>query len=107
MLFLVNRRRVEATMEANPGNTTNPDNLKRVQSARWRTYVRRAVLSVTFLTCATAAIQAHDIYSGLLTKEGKRCCNETDCRPAEYRVDQSVRMLVDGMWVPIPEDRIQ
>jgi len=97
-------------MESNSRNTSNSASAKgehTQNAAVWPKFARRALLSVAFLACATAAIQAHDIYSGLLNKEGKRCCNESDCRPAQYKVEQRVQMFVDGIWIAIPEDRIQ
>jgi hypothetical protein len=60
------------------------------------------------LGAGTMPVGAHDIYHNLWSREGKRCCNDADCRPADYRRTPSgVQMNVDDLWLPIPHDRIQ
>ena len=55
-----------------------------------------------------ASALAHDIYGTLKDKAGRSCCNDTDCRPAAYRViPTGVQMLVDGRWFDVPESTIQ
>src|SRR5262252_8971120 len=51
----------------------------------------------------------NDIYSGLMDHFGESsCCNETDCRPAHYRVTAAgVDMLLDDEWVRVPNNVIQ
>jgi hypothetical protein len=70
-------------MEAKPRNTISTNSGEspdaRKNAARWPAYMRRALLSLALVTCATAAIQAHDSYSELFNKDGKRCCNKSDC----------------------------
>ena len=52
--------------------------------------------------------EAHDIYSRLTDTWGNSCCNDTDCRPAPYRITPAgVRMLVDGDWIEVPGHTIQ
>src|SRR3954463_1326646 len=47
---------------------------------------------ITMFFCVAALLvssnpaEAHDIYSRLVDKWGAPCCNETDCRPARFRV---------------------
>jgi hypothetical protein len=51
---------------------------------------------------------AHDIYSHLRDRSGKSCCDETDCRPAPYRVTPTgVQMFVEGEWIAVPDYTIQ
>ena len=59
------------------------------------------------LACSNPA-EAHDIYSRLVDKWGAPCCNETDCRPARFRVTpQGVEMFVGGRWARVPNENIQ
>jgi hypothetical protein len=51
---------------------------------------------------------AHDIYSHLTSKSGRRCCDGSDCRPAQYRINTSgIEMLIQDQWVHIPYGTIQ
>ena len=51
-----------------------------------------ALLAFLFLSDAA---QAHDIYTHLKSRSGKSCCDNSDCRPAPYRITSSgVEMLV-------------
>jgi hypothetical protein len=60
------------------------------------------------LTCWSVPTEAHDIYMALKNRFGQSCCNEGDCRPAQYRTTANgVQMLVDGEWLTVPEDTIQ
>jgi hypothetical protein len=53
-------------------------------------------------------VQVHDIYLSLVDRWGRRCCDETDCRPAFYRlVKGRVKMFVNGEWIDIPYHTIQ
>jgi hypothetical protein len=52
--------------------------------------------------------KAHDTYSHLKDRLGNSCCNNTDCRPAPYRVTPAgVQMLVDGNWIAVPDHTVQ
>jgi hypothetical protein len=65
------------------------------------------MMVATLIFAATGA-KAHDIYSELQDRFGASCCNETDCRPANYRVTTSgIEMLLDDDWVRIPNEVIQ
>src|SRR3954470_5118304 len=45
-------------------------------------------------------IQAHDIYTELLTPSGLPCCHDGDCRPVPYRLtSKGVQMFVDEQWL--------
>ena len=78
---------------------------------------RRSVLRALIATaCAPAGlcisqpvpVFAHDIYSQLTSKSGRRCCDGSDCRPAQYRVKTSgIEMLVQRRWVHIPSGTVQ
>jgi hypothetical protein len=60
------------------------------------------------LFASSTPIEAHDIYSHLMDNSGASCCNETDCRPARFRVTpRGVDMLILGRWTPVPKDKIQ
>ncbi|MBM6583654.1 hypothetical protein ILT44_25980 [Microvirga sp. BT689] len=53
-------------------------------------------------------IQAHDIYTDLLTRSGLPCCHDGDCRPVPYRLTlKRVQMFVDEQWLDIPRGSIQ
>jgi hypothetical protein len=53
-------------------------------------------------------IQAHDIYMGLLSTTGLPCCNNTDCRPAHFRVTHGgVQMFIDEQWIEIAHNKVQ
>jgi len=53
-------------------------------------------------------VKVHDIYLSLVDRWGRRCCDESDCRPAFYRlVGGRVKMFVDGQWIDIPYHTIQ
>jgi hypothetical protein len=69
---------------------------------------RLALISAAFAISLPLPIQAHGIYSHLKGGEGKSCCNETDCRPAHYRLTQrGVKMLVDRRWIDVPSGKLQ
>lgn len=52
--------------------------------------------------------QAHEIYTTLHAYDGVPCCNQTDCRPAEFRVTPAgVKMFIEDQWHDIPSERIQ
>ena len=54
------------------------------------------------------SIQAHDIYTGLLTPSGLPCCHDGDCHPVPYRLTpRGVQMFVDEQWLDIPRGSIQ
>jgi hypothetical protein len=49
----------------------------------------------------------HDIYTNLMNDEGANCCDDTDCRPAPYRLTPSgVLMQIDGNWIEVPSEVI-
>jgi hypothetical protein len=67
-----------------------------------------AMFCVAALLASSNPAGAHDIYSRLVDKWGAPCCNETDCRPARFRVTpQGVEMFVAGRWTPVPNENIQ
>jgi hypothetical protein len=52
--------------------------------------------------------QAHDIYSHLTDRADRSCCNNGDCRPAQYRTTPSgVEMLIADKWIAIPRGKLQ
>src|SRR6516165_8087176 len=62
--------------------------------------MRTMMTMIAMLVFTAACAEAHDIYSELMGRLGESCCNETDCRPANYRVTAAgVEMLLDGEWV--------
>lgn len=53
-------------------------------------------------------IEAHDIYTHLKSRSGKSCCDNSDCRPAQYRVTSSgVEMLIGENWVRVPGGMVE
>jgi hypothetical protein len=64
--------------------------------------------TIIILILTATYTQGHDIYSELMGRAGESCCNETDCRPANYRVTAvGVEMLLDDEWVRVPNEVIQ
>ena len=62
---------------------------------------------VGLLALSPGPIPVHDIYSHLIDDVGGSCCNDTDCRPAQYRLRPAgVEMLVNGRWIAVPADKI-
>ena len=71
--------------------------------------MRTIVTMITMLILTVTCTEGHDIYTGLKDRLGESsCCNETDCRPAHYRVTATgVDMLLDDEWVRVPNEVIQ
>ena len=69
----------------------------------------RTLVIFATLIFAAACAEAHDIYSELMDHLGESsCCNETDCRPANYRISAAgVEMFLDDEWVRVPNEIIQ
>ena len=64
-----------------------------------------ALITILFLS---EAARAHDIYTHLKSRSGKSCCDNSDCRPAPYRITSSgVEMLVGETWVWVPRGIIE
>lgn len=69
---------------------------------------RVALISTVLIASLPLPIQSHDIYSDVVDRAGKSCCDNRDCRPAHYRVKGGgVQMFVYGQWLVIPRDKIQ
>jgi hypothetical protein len=67
-----------------------------------------ALLVLGTLPLSPAPATAHDIYSGLRSNYGTTCCDDSDCRPAQYRVTKAgVQMRVEQKWVVVPPSAIQ
>jgi hypothetical protein len=93
---------VEATMNLNPRNITPGPGASRTSSTSG------LLLSLAFLAGAPAAVQAHDIYSGIVSNYGTACCDNSDCRPAHYKVTPAgVQMQVNRKWISVPATAIQ
>jgi hypothetical protein len=70
--------------------------------------MRTLMMTIAILILAAARSEGHDIYSGLTSHIGASCCDERDCRPAQYRITSvGVEMLLDGEWVRVPDSVIQ
>jgi hypothetical protein len=66
------------------------------------------LLSLVLAFSCPAAVNAHDIYTGLRNSFGRSCCADHDCRPAHYRLTPAgVQMLISGQWIVVPNDTIQ
>jgi hypothetical protein len=87
--------------------------MRRTSTLGWtgKVYMRRSgffFLTLASLTGWSGPTDAHDIYMALKNRFGQSCCNEGDCRPAHYRIaNGGVQMLVEGEWVPVPEETIE
>jgi hypothetical protein len=63
---------------------------------------------VALTAVAIAPALAHDIYVGVLNKNGKECCSGHDCRPVRHRTTATgVEMEVDGRWVAVPSHTLE
>ena len=74
--------------------------------------------AASVVLCVSAAAQEgyygadHDkwhqgFYSKLKRNDGGSCCNLVDCRPTQSRmVDDHYEVKVDGVWMPVPFDKI-
>ena len=52
--------------------------------------------------------EALGIYSPLKDRSGNSCCDESDCRPAPYKMTPAgVQMFVDREWIAVPDFTIQ
>jgi len=61
-----------------------------------------ALLPLVLASIWPAAINAHDIYTGLKNSSGRSCCADHDCRPAHYRLTPAgVQMLISGQWIVV------
>ena len=71
--------------------------------------MRTLMTMIAILVLAAPFAEGHDIYSRLMDRFGESsCCDETDCRPAHYRINSAgVDMLVDDEWVRVPNKVIQ
>jgi hypothetical protein len=69
---------------------------------------RSAVIALVLAAGLPLPLQAHDIYSHLKDQTGASCCDDRDCRPANYHFTAlGLRMFVDGRWIKVPNDRVQ
>jgi hypothetical protein len=67
-----------------------------------------ASLAVALLALGFGPAHAHDIYSDFTDANGHSCCDNGDCRPADYRLSLGgVDMFVYGQWFAVPSDKIQ
>jgi hypothetical protein len=63
---------------------------------------------VALCAVVTAPALAHDIYIGVLNKNGKACCSGHDCRAVHHRTTPSgVEMEIDGRWVEVPSHALE
>ena len=68
----------------------------------------RLICTALLVSILTTPTQAHDIYALLKNKRGASCCDGSDCRPAQYRIQSSgVQMRVNGEWFNIDPDLIE
>ena len=65
------------------------------------------------LLCLSTTVLAHDIYTGLLGRDGQLCCGGEDCKPVEaivlsdgnYYLPESGETISSDMATPSPDDR--
>ena len=71
--------------------------------------MRPMMTMIAIFVFTATCTEGHDIYTGLKDHRGKLdCCNETDCRAANYRVTAAgVEMFIDNEWVRVPNEIIQ
>jgi hypothetical protein len=64
--------------------------------------------ALLIVAIGSSPVRPHDMYSHLVDRSGAPCCNDTDCRPAPFRITaRGVEMFVDGKWIGIPPDMLQ
>ncbi len=68
----------------------------------------RAVTAVVFLWASSTAAGAHDIYTGVMGKDGLLCCGGSDCAATTYRErgGDFEFLTREQRWVSIPAERI-
>lgn len=72
-----------------------------------RPFINIAILALALFAGLPSA-KAHDIYSGLYSNYGTACCDDSDCRPAPYRIIAAgVQMQIDRKWISVPSSAIQ
>jgi hypothetical protein len=83
-----------------------------------RAFIALLGSAVSVFLCVIAVAQeghyglGHDkwhesFYSTLKRNDGGSCCNLMDCRPTQSRmVDDHYEVKVDGVWTPVPYDKI-
>jgi hypothetical protein len=68
---------------------------------------RSALISAVIVLSLLLPAQAHDIYSHLVDRWGRSCCDDRDCRPVPYRFTATgLQMLVNGQWIDVPNHTI-
>lgn len=58
---------------------------------------------------ASAPLEAHDWYEGLVSPSGIQCCNRRDCRRVSRRLDPATGDLeieANGRWWPVEHDKV-
>ena len=71
-------------------------------------FIASAAYVALAMLMSVSAGRTHDIYSHLKDNRGVPCCNDTDCRPARFRITaRGVEMLVKDRWLTIPRDVLQ
>ena len=64
-------------------------------------FIAAAAYVALAMLMSVSAGRTHDIYSHLKDNRGVPCCNNTDCRPARFRITtRGVEMLVRDIGSP-------
>jgi hypothetical protein len=68
----------------------------------------RFALAGALVAASSAAVGAHEIYSGVHGRNGQLCCGGDDCAPTSYRErgGQYEFLTREQQWIAIPEERI-
>jgi hypothetical protein len=68
-----------------------------------------ALLTVSALAIPIHTAQSHDWYTGLMTEDGRMCCNDRDCTPVNHRYTNNVlEVEIEGAWMTVrPNDVLQ
>jgi hypothetical protein len=67
------------------------------------------LIAVLVLAVPGPAASAHEWYRGLQSPSGIPCCDERDCRPVAYRLNQRTgreEIEANGSWWPVEHDKV-
>ncbi len=74
-----------------------------------RMSIQSSVLALGLTIAAVLPAVAHDWYTGLVSPNGTKCCDERDCHPVPYRLNAKTgreEIEANGRWWPIEHDKV-
>lgn len=71
--------------------------------------MRKVLVALAIVGLLARQASAHDIYTGLRSKQGLLCCGGNDCAATTYRESGGTFEFLtrEQEWIGIPEERIQ